>query len=141
LNRGGVRLGTAEIYTVVEDRPEIADSLVVHLDTPDFLDRLVLFVVAPGGLSPALRERIVRDLRGLLSPRHVPDEIVAVRVVPRTLSGKKLEIPVKRVLLGADPAEVANPDSLQDPTAFAEYVAFARSGPDAASPGSVGGTG
>ena len=119
LNRGGVRLGTSDFYAVVEAFPEVADALVVHLD--DGEDRLLLFVqLAPGvELDDELRGRIVSRLRGELSPRHVPDEIVAVPAVPRTLSGKKLEVPVKRILTGtaadvaASRGSLANPDSLR----------------------------
>jgi len=124
LNRGGVRIGTAEVYRVVESLPEIADSLVVHLDAND---RLILFVVPAEGaeLSDELRTRIASEIRGALSPRHVPDEIVAVAAVPRTLSGKKLEVPVKRILSGDPPELAASRESLADPTALDPYVALA----------------
>jgi acetoacetyl-CoA synthetase len=124
LNRGGVRIGTAEVYGVVEGLPEVADSLVVHLDAGD---RLLLFVVLndAGPMTDALRARIKAELRGALSPRHVPDEVIAVRAVPRTLSGKKLEVPVKRILGGASPDEVASRGSLADPTALDDFVALA----------------
>jgi acetoacetyl-CoA synthetase len=104
LNRGGVRLGSAEIYGVVESMPEIADSLVVGIDLPEGGYSLRLFVVPAAGVEvdARLREQIVRALRQELSPRHVPDEIVAAPGVPRTLTGKKLEIPVKRILQGAE---------------------------------------
>ncbi len=123
LNRGGVRIGTAEVYGVVEGLPEVADSLIVHLDATD---RLLLFVVLNDDepLTDAVRARIRGELRGALSPRHVPDEIISVRAVPRTLSGKKLEVPVKRILGGAAPEEVASRDSLVDPSALDEFVAL-----------------
>ncbi|WP_430783250.1 acetoacetate--CoA ligase [Actinoplanes sp. G11-F43] len=129
LNRGGVRLGTAEFYAVVESLPEITDSLVVHLDTPgDPNGELLLFVVLADGheLDGELRTRIARELRAALSPRHVPDAAHQVRAVPRTLSGKKLEVPVKRILTGtpvdtaAATGALANPESL---TAFADLYA------------------
>jgi acetoacetyl-CoA synthetase len=129
LNRGGVRLGTAEFYSVVEGLPEVADSLVVHLDKPDDPNgELLLFVVLAEGLEldDALRARIARALRGSLSPRHVPDAAHQVRALPRTLSGKKLEVPVKRILTGtpvesaAAKGALANPDSLD---AFASLYA------------------
>ena len=125
LNRGGVRLGTAEFYSVVEGIDEVVDSVVVHLD--EHGDELLLFVVLADGveLDDALRDRIRRELRAALSPRHVPDEIHQVRAVPRTLSAKKLEVPVKRILTGT-PVESAaatgalvNPESL---TAFEELA-------------------
>jgi acetoacetyl-CoA synthetase len=129
LNRGGVRIGTSEFYAVVEALPEIADSVVIHLDDAD---ELILFVALREGfaLDDALRQGIATELRASLSPRHVPDRIVAVPAVPRTLSGKKLEVPIKRILTGT-PADVAasrgslaNPESLD---AFVELAA-ARAG-------------
>ncbi|MGQ0466684.1 MAG: acetoacetate--CoA ligase [Sporichthyaceae bacterium] len=129
LNRGGVRLGTGEFYTVVEALPEIADSLVVHLeDAAGGAGELVLFVVLepPARLDDALRARIVSDLRRNLSPRHVPDRIEAVPAVPRTLTGKKLEVPVKRILQGAPPETAASRGALADPGALDAYVALAR---------------
>jgi acetoacetyl-CoA synthetase len=129
LNRGGVRLGTAEFYGVVEELPEVADSLVVHLeDSAGGPGELVLFVVlAPGAaLDDALRARIGRELRAALSPRHVPDRIVAVPAVPRNRTGKKLELPAKRILLGAAPEEVASRDVLADPTSLDAFVELAR---------------
>jgi acetoacetyl-CoA synthetase len=129
LNRGGVRLGTAEFYAVVEELPEVTDSLVVHLEDPaGGPGELVLFVVpaAGGTLDDALRGRIARELRTALSPRHVPDRIVAVPAVPRNRTGKKLELPAKRILLGAAPDEVASRDVLADPTSLDAFVELAR---------------
>jgi acetoacetyl-CoA synthetase len=119
LNRGGVRLGTSEFYSVVEALPEVADSLVVDID-----GRLLLFVqLAPGAeLDDELRRRIAAELRTNLSPRHAPDEVHAVRAIPRTHSGKKLEIPVKRILAGAPAASVVSPGALADPTAIDDFV-------------------
>ena len=130
LNRGGVRLGTADFYTVVEAFPEVADSLVVHLEDPEGgTGRLVLFVMMAEGaeLDDDLTRRIAAALRTQLSPRHVPDELHAVAKVPRTLSGKKLEVPVKRILLGQPADAVASKDALADPAALDEYRAFAAS--------------
>jgi acetoacetyl-CoA synthetase len=102
LNRGGVRMGTSEFYRVVEDLPEVLDSLVIDLSGLGEDGRLLLFVVLAEGasLDDALRERISSRLRDDLSPRHVPDEIQAIPEVPRTLNGKKLEVPIKRILTG-----------------------------------------
>jgi acetoacetyl-CoA synthetase len=128
LNRGGVRLGTSELYAVVEDAPEIKDSLVVHLEDPEGgPGRLLLFAVVADGVAPddGLRARIARVLRDELSPRHVPDEVVWVPSIPRTLTGKKLEAPVKRILQGCPAADVVNPDALADPEAIAAFVAYA----------------
>ncbi|MBV9472603.1 MAG: acetoacetate--CoA ligase [Solirubrobacterales bacterium] len=128
LNRGGVRLGTGEFYALVEDMPEIVDALVVHLeDEGGGLGELLLFVVPAEGvaLDDALRARISAALRQELSPRHVPDTIVSVPGIPRTLTAKKLETPVKRILLGARPEEVASRDALAKPEALDAFVAFA----------------
>ena len=128
LNRGGVRLGTGEFYSVVEELPEIHDSLVVHLeDEGGGPGELVLFVVLADGvdLDDDLRSRIGLALRSQLSPRHVPDRVLAVSAVPRTLTGKKLEAPVKRILLGASVSSVASTDALLDPTALDPFVELA----------------
>jgi acetoacetyl-CoA synthetase len=127
LNRGGVRLGTAELYAVVEGLPEVADSLVVHLADAE-RDELLLFVaLAPGyELDAALRGRIAGQVRTALSPRHVPDEILAVRAVPRTLSGKKLEVPVKRILAGMPPERAAAEGALANPESLAAFAHLAR---------------
>jgi acetoacetyl-CoA synthetase len=130
LNRGGVRLGTGDFYAVLEELPEVADSLVVHLEDaaggPGEL--LLLVVLAPGlELDDALRARIADTIGSALSRRHVPDEIVAVPAIPRTLTGKKLEVPVKRILLGAAVEDVVKADALVDASALEPVVAFARS--------------
>ncbi|MFG1673224.1 acetoacetate--CoA ligase [Micromonospora sp. NPDC049282] len=139
LNRGGVRLGTAEFYSVVEGLDEVVDSVVVHLeDDEGGAGELLLFVVLADGLEldDAMRRKICRELRTALSPRHVPDEIHQVRAVPRTLSAKKLEVPVKKILTGtpvdraAAKGALANPESL---TAFAT-LAQRRATPDAPTP-------
>ncbi len=128
LNRGGVRLGTGEFYAVVEDLDEVTDSLVVHLEDPEGgPGELILFVTlaAGGELDDELRARIAAALREALSPRHVPDTVEAVPTIPRTMTQKKLELPVKRILLG-DPAEkVASRDALTDPDAIEAFVAYA----------------
>jgi acetoacetyl-CoA synthetase len=129
LNRGGVRMGTAELYAVVEALPEVADSLVVHLEDPDGgPGRLVLFVAPADGavVDDALRTRISQALRTELSPRHVPDEIHAVPGVPRTLSGKKLEVPVKRILTGTAPDTAASRGSLANPEVLDAYTGLTR---------------
>ncbi len=129
LNRGGVRLGTGELYAVVEELDQVLDSLVVHLEGEGG-GSLVLFVVlAPGAeLDDVLRARIAASLRTQLSPRHVPDRIVAVPAVPRTLTGKKLEAPVKRILQGAEPDEVASRDALASPSALDAFVSLRTQG-------------
>src|SRR3954454_5170415 len=126
LNRGGVRMGTAELYRVIEDIPEVSDSLVVHLEDPEGgAGELILFVVADE-VDDGLRARIAGRLREELSPRHVPDTIAAVPAIPRTLTGKKLEAPVKRILRGAPADSVASRGALAEPEAIDAFTAFAR---------------
>jgi len=132
LNRGGVRLGTAEFYRVVENLDSVADSLVVHLESGDGdAGELILFVVPAGGrdLDDALVAEIKKALRSELSPRHVPDAIHQVPVIPRTLSGKKLEVPVKRILVGAEPEQVADLGALADPTSLQPFTTMRRRPP------------
>jgi acetoacetyl-CoA synthetase len=128
LNRGGVRLGTGEFYGVVEELPQLVDSLVVHLeDDEGGAGELILFVVLADGveLDDELRDTIARALRQELSPRHVPDAIHAVPAIPRTMTGKKLETPVKRILRGTPPDQVASRDALLDPSALDAFVVLA----------------
>jgi acetoacetyl-CoA synthetase len=126
INRGGVRMGTSEIYSAVEGLPEVLDSLVVDVD-----ELMPLFVVLRDGmrLDPQLAAEIKRRIREHCSPRHVPDRIVQVREVPRTLSGKKLEVPVKRILQGAPAERAASRDSLANPEALDTFVELASSLP------------
>jgi acetoacetyl-CoA synthetase len=130
LNRGGVRMGTGELYAVTEGIDEVVDSLVVHLEDADGgAGELLLFVELAEGveLDDDLRGRIARTLRDQLSPRHVPDRLVAVPGIPRTLTGKKLETPVKRILQGRPAADVLSLDALANPSTVAAFVAFAAS--------------
>jgi acetoacetyl-CoA synthetase len=131
LNRGGVRMGTAELYRVVEGLDEVVDSLVVDVSEPGGDGRLLLFVVLRSGveLDDGLRRRIEAALRAELSPRHVPDEVHAIAEVPRTLSGKKLEVPVKRVLTGTPLDEAVSEGALANPEAIRQVVALAGAEP------------
>ncbi|MEA2456161.1 MAG: acetoacetyl-CoA synthetase, partial [Thermoleophilaceae bacterium] len=127
INRGGVRMGTSELYSAIEGVDEVLDSLVVDVD-----DRIVLFVVTSAELDDDLVGEIRKRVRQHCSPRHVPDAIHRIDEVPRTLSNKKLEVPVKRILQGGDPAKVASRDSLANPSAldwFAERAAELTSPP------------
>jgi acetoacetyl-CoA synthetase len=127
LNRGGVRLGTADFYVIVDSMAEIADSAVVHLeDDEGGPGELILLVATAAGceLDDDLANRIKRALRSELSPRHVPDEITALPAVPRTLSGKKLEVPIKRMLLGMPADKAASRDSLANPEALDHVAAW-----------------
>ena len=125
LNRGGIRSGTAEFTSIVETVTGVADSLVVHLEDPDGGPGELLLMVAlepDATLDDELLERIRAGLRNGISPRHVPDRIIAIPAVPRTISGKKVEVPVKRLLTGADPQVVVTKDALADPTAWEALV-------------------
>jgi acetoacetyl-CoA synthetase len=123
INRGGVRMGTAEIYSAVLNLDEIVDALVVDVE-----GHMPLFVVLRDGaeLDDDLTKRIRTRIREDCSPRHVPDEVVAVGEVPRTLSGKVLELPVKRILMGTPPEQAASRDSLANPEALDFFVSWAK---------------
>jgi acetoacetyl-CoA synthetase len=127
LNRGGVRIGTAELYRVVEALPEVREALAVDTAEPGGDGRLVLFVVPDEGaeLDDALRRAIAARIRTELSPRHVPDAIVRAPGVPTTLNGKRMEVPVKRLLLGARLEDVANADAVADPELLRWYAEHA----------------
>ena len=130
INRGGVRIGTSELYRAVTSLPEVVDALVVDLPWPGTSGFIVLFVVLADGvpLYEALEVRIAKQLREDCSPRHAPNEVRQVEAVPRTISGKLVEVPVKRILMGADPAAVASRESLADPAALDLFIELAASG-------------
>ncbi|MSW83353.1 MAG: acetoacetate--CoA ligase [Actinobacteria bacterium] len=128
INRGGVRMGTAEIYRVVLALDEIADALVVDVPQEEGDSWMPLFVVLADGheLDDALVAELRRGIREQCSPRHVPSEIFAVAQVPRTISGKVVEVPVKRILMGEPADRVASRDSLADPAALDWFEQLAR---------------
>ncbi|MFG1667751.1 acetoacetate--CoA ligase [Streptomyces sp. Y7] len=127
LNRMGVRLGSAEIYQAVESLPEVLESLVVGVEEPDGGYWMPMFVaLAPDArLDDSLRARIEEAIRTQASPRHVPDEIVRVPAVPHTLTGKRLEVPVKKILLGTPAASAVNAGSVDQPELLALYAELA----------------
>jgi acetoacetyl-CoA synthetase len=126
IKRRGVRAGTSEIYGVVESIPEVADSLVVDLEYPGGRSFMPLFVVLRHGrvLDDEMREAIRRKVAEDLSPRLVPDDVVQIQEVPRTMSGKKVEVPVKRVLLGEEPGKALSQGSLKNPGAMEFFVGY-----------------
>ena len=132
LNRGGVRLGTSEFYAVVDAQPEVADSLVVHVTDPDDPDdtmgQLLLFVTPTpdATIDDDVLARIRAALRAELSPRHVPDRIVVMPAIPRTLSGKRLEVPVKRILTGTPIDRAASRGALANPSSLQPFADWAR---------------
>src|ERR1019366_10709877 len=131
LNRGGVRMGTSEFYRVVERLPEVTDSLVVDTGQLGRPGRLVLYVVLAEGrdLDDDLTGRLCGALRSELSPRHVPDEIHQVPGIPRTLSGKKLEVPVRKILLGSAPERAADLNALANPDVLDSFGGFRAADP------------
>ncbi len=127
INRGGVRMGTSELYSAVEGVDAVLDSLVVDVPSEDASESTMwLFVVVEGKLDAELEQTLRRRVREYCSPRHVPDWIVQVEAVPRTLSGKKLEVPIKKILMGTDPTRAASRDSLANPEALDAFVTLAR---------------
>ncbi len=129
LNRAGVRLGPTEFYSVLENMPEVLEALVVHLQDRNIeAGEIYAFVVlAPGcSLDDDLRQRITRTIASALSPRHVPDELVAVADIPKTLTGKKLEVPVRRILEGASVDAVTSAGTLANPDSILEFVRLAQ---------------
>jgi acetoacetyl-CoA synthetase len=126
LNRGGVRMGTSEFYRVVEGFEEVADSLVIDTTAAGQEGQLLCFLVlAPGAELGEVEPRLRKELRAALSPRHVPDRFVVVDEVPRTLNGKKCEVPVKKILAGVAPDRAVSRDALANPDALAPFVAIA----------------
>ena len=138
INRQGVRMGTAELYRVVEAQPEVLDSLVVDLEYLGRESFMPLFVVLREGLvlDEALTARLHRAIRQDLGPRYVPSATLQVAAVPRTLSGKKMELPIKKLLLGADPARVMNRDAMANADAVPWFIDYAR-GLNAGAPGAA----
>jgi acetoacetyl-CoA synthetase len=128
INRGGIRMGTSEIYRAVLSIDEIVDALVVDVPRPGTDGWMPLFVVMREGaeLDEGLPREIARRVREQCSPRHVPDEVFQIDEVPRTLSGKVLEVPVKRILMGTPVEKAASRDSLANPGALDYFVAMAK---------------
>ncbi len=127
LNRQGIRIGTAEIYRSMNKISEVADSLIVNLELEGGRHYMPLFVKMQEDqeLDDTLRKRIKQQLRSDYSPRHVPDEIITVPDIPYTISGKKLEAPIKKILLGKDPGKAANADAMRNPESLQFFIDFA----------------
>jgi len=130
LNRGGIRIGTAEIYRAVDTIPEIADSMVVYLDKEEH-EAMPLFVKMNEGtdLNEALIQNIKQTIRTSFTPRHVPDLIIAIDDIPYTISGKKMETPVKRILMGLDANKVVNKDAMRNPESIEYFINLANQFP------------
>jgi acetoacetyl-CoA synthetase len=127
INRGGVRMGTSEIYSAVDKVDEVADSLVVDVPGEGGNSFMPLFVVLQEDidLDDDLKARIMSSIKENASPRHVPNEIFAVADIPKTLNGKKLEVPVKKILSGTPPEKAASKESLSNPEALDRFVELA----------------
>ncbi len=132
LNRHGVRIGTAEIYAVLASVDGVDDALIVNLDLPGGGFFMPLFVTLSGGraLDDTLREAICDRLRREYTPRHVPDRIIQVRAIPATLTGKKMEVPVRRILLGMSSEDAANVNAMANPDSLDDFVTYARTQQD-----------
>lgn len=128
INRQGIRMGTSEIYRVVQSFESVADSLIIDLEMLGRESALPLFVVIRDGsaLDDALRQQIKQKLRRDVSPRHVPNEIIQIDQVPYTLSGKKMEVPIRKILLGMDIEQAANPGAMRNPKSLDFFVAYAK---------------
>lgn len=128
LNRGGIRIGTSEIYRAVDKVNEVRDSLIICIEKERGEFWMPLFVVMQDGLAltDEIKTKINKTIRSDYSPRHVPDEIIAVPDIPYTISGKKTETPVKKVLMGKDPKAVVNAGSLKNPASMDFFIALAR---------------
>ena len=128
INRQGIRMGTSEIYTAVESFEEVLDSLIIDLELLGRESYMPLFVVLREGvaLDAALQERIKQKLRGDVSPRHVPNEIFQIEQVPYTLSGKKMEVPIRKILLGMAVGKAANPGAMRNPESIQYFLNFAQ---------------
>ena len=126
INRHGIRMGTAELYRAVENFSEVLDSMVVDLEYLGKESYMPLFVVLCEGvaLNDDLRSRIMHEIRTKLSARHAPNDIFQVPEIPRTITGKKLELPIKKLLLGGDVYKVTNPGTMSNPSSLDWFVAF-----------------
>ncbi len=123
-------MGSAEFYSAVEDLPGIAESLVIDLSGLNRDDRLILFVALQSGvtLDDDLRNNFNARLKSQVSPRHVPDAIYQVPEIPHTLNGKKLEVPIKRILMGAVPEKVVTREAMSNPDSLTPFIALAKTG-------------
>jgi acetoacetyl-CoA synthetase len=128
LNRGGVRIGTSEIYRAVDKVLEIKDSLIICIEEKNGSFWMPLFVIMKEGftLTDVIKQKINTVLRREYSPRHVPDEIISVPDIPYTISGKKTETPVKKIFMGTDPAKVISSGSLKNPRSMDFFIALAK---------------
>jgi acetoacetyl-CoA synthetase len=128
INRAGIRMGTSEIYKIIEAIPEILESLVIDLEYKDRSSHMPLFIVLKDGheLSEQLIQNIKESIKAGLSPRFIPDEIIAVQQIPKTLNGKKLEVPIRKILLGQPVEKSINRDAMLNPSALDYYIEYSK---------------
>ena len=128
LNRGGIRMGTSEFYRIIDSIKEIHDSLIIDLPTNNEESQLILFIAVASklGMTSDLDDKIKTQIRSNLSPRHVPNQIIRVESIPKTLNGKKLEIPVKKILSGTPVHEALNIESVSNPDSLKFFVNFSK---------------
>jgi acetoacetyl-CoA synthetase len=128
LNRHGIRIGTAEIYRVIDAIPEVKDSLILNLELSQGRHFMPLFVVLTEGaaLDDVLKNKINKSLRDAYTPRHVPDEIILVSDIPYTISGKKMEAPVKKILMGIPLSKAVNQGSMRNPQSLDFFIEYAK---------------
>src|SRR5699024_2901050 len=126
LNRKGIRIGTNEIYSIVEQNEKVKDSLIVNIDLPKGRFFMPLFVVLKPGvtLDEYLKQELFQQIKESASPRHVPDDVVEVDEIPYTLTNKKMEVPVRRILMGKEESEAANHDAMLNPTSLAFFTKY-----------------
>jgi acetoacetyl-CoA synthetase len=128
LNRQGVRIGTAEIYRAVEQMPAIKEALIVNIEQANGDHFMPLFIQMQEGhsLTDSIQKNIKKVLRSTYSPRHVPDAMIQVEDIPRTISGKKMETPVKKILMGMPVDAVASKDAMQNPKSLDFFISYAK---------------
>ena len=128
LNRGGIRMGTSEFYRIIDSIKEIHDSLIIDLPTNNEESQLILFIAVASklGMTSDLDDKIKTQIRSNLSPRHVPNQIIRVESIPKTLNGKKLEIPVKKILSGTPVHEALNIESVSNPDSLKLFINFSK---------------
>jgi acetoacetyl-CoA synthetase len=125
LNRGGIRIGTAEIYRVLDKMDEVQDALIVCVDKKDGSFYMPLFVVSDNVINDSMKNKIKKNIRLQCTPRHVPDEIISIKEVPYTISGKKTEAPVKKILMGENIDQLLNKDALKNPQSLNFFIDLA----------------
>jgi acetoacetyl-CoA synthetase len=124
LNKNGVRIGTAEIYNSLDEMSELDDALIVNIEREDGSSFMPLFVALKSELSESIKSAIKKQLKEKCSPRHLPDEIIRVAQIPYTISGKKMEVPVKKILMGIPKQKAATVDAMKNPSSLDDFESY-----------------